>query len=75
MNIFRPGFFRRIHDWLLHRRQASDMYSTLRALDTRTLRDLGLDRSELLSVAREAAGLVARERRTPFQSASLRNYL
>jgi uncharacterized protein YjiS (DUF1127 family) len=67
--------FRKIKAWLQRRRHASDMYSTLRALDTRTLRDLGLDRSELISVAREAAGLVARERRTPFQSASLRNYL
>ncbi len=68
--------FRKIQAWLQGRRRASDMYSELRALDTRTLRDLGLDRSELLSVAREAAGLVvARERRSPFQSASLRNYL
>jgi uncharacterized protein YjiS (DUF1127 family) len=67
--------FRKIKAWLQRRRHACDMYSTLRTLDTRTLRDLGLDRSELISVAREAAGLVARERRTPFQSASLRNYL
>jgi uncharacterized protein YjiS (DUF1127 family) len=35
--------------------RARAAYRTLQALDTRTLRDLGLDRSELLSVATELA--------------------
>jgi len=65
----------KFHAWMRRRRHAFDTYSALRALDTRTLRDLGLDRSEILSVAHEAAGFVAHQRRTPFQSASLRNYL
>lgn len=37
------------------KQQARAAYRTLRALDTRTLRDLGIDRSELLSVATEIA--------------------
>ena len=47
--------------WRRHRR-ASDVYSALRELDTRTLRDIGLDRSEIASVAREIAGLAERQR-------------
>jgi len=39
--------FRKIKAWLQRRRHACDMYSTLRTLDTRTLRDLGLERSQL----------------------------
>lgn len=37
-------------------RQARATYLALRTLNERTLRDLGFDRSELLSVATEAAG-------------------
>lgn len=36
--------------------QARATYLALRALDARTLRDLGFDRSEILSVAAEVAG-------------------
>jgi uncharacterized protein YjiS (DUF1127 family) len=38
------------------KRQARATYVALRGLSERTLRDLGFDRSELLSVATEAAG-------------------
>jgi uncharacterized protein YjiS (DUF1127 family) len=37
------------------KQQARAAYRTLQALDTRTLRDLGFDRSELMSVATELA--------------------
>ena len=67
--------FERMQAWMRRRRHAFDTYSALNMLDRRTLRDLGLDRSEILSVAQEAAGLVANQRRTPFQSASLRNFI
>jgi uncharacterized protein YjiS (DUF1127 family) len=36
-------------------RKASDIYDALRQLDDSTLRDLGFDRSELRSIAVEAA--------------------
>ena len=38
------------------RRQAGVAYDALRQLDDRTLRDLGFDRSEIMSVAAEVAG-------------------
>ena len=38
------------------RRQARDIYDALRQLDDRTLRDLGFDRSEIMSVAAEVTG-------------------
>jgi len=38
------------------RQQARATYLALRELDARTLRDLGFDRSEILSVAHEIAG-------------------
>lgn len=38
------------------RRQTRDTYLALRALDARALRDLGFDRSEILSVAAEVIG-------------------
>jgi uncharacterized protein YjiS (DUF1127 family) len=38
------------------RRQARVAYDALRQLDDRTLRDLGFDRSEIMSVAAEVAG-------------------
>ena len=43
-------------------RLAGEVYAALRELDTRTLRDIGLDRSEIASVAREVAGLAERQR-------------
>jgi uncharacterized protein YjiS (DUF1127 family) len=42
--------------------QAQATYRALRGLDARTLRDIGLDRSELRSVAAEANGLTAATR-------------
>ena len=38
------------------RRRAAETYLALRALDTQTLRDIGLHRSELLSIAAELSG-------------------
>jgi uncharacterized protein YjiS (DUF1127 family) len=40
-------------------RHARAVFDALNALDTRTLRDLGFDRSEILSVAAEVAGATA----------------
>jgi uncharacterized protein YjiS (DUF1127 family) len=47
---------RRMVARLKRRRQARTTYRALCALDARTLRDLGFDRSEILSVAAEVAG-------------------
>lgn len=47
--------------WRRHR-HAGDVYAALRQLDSRTLRDLGLDRSEIASVAREVSGLAECQR-------------
>jgi len=44
------------------RRQARSTYDALRQLDDRTLRDLGLERSEIRSVAAEVAGEAERTR-------------
>lgn len=41
------------------RARAAESYHVLASLDTRTLRDLGFDRSELASVAAELAGEAA----------------
>lgn len=69
------NLLQQIHAWMQRRRRVSDMYAALNTLDTRTLRDLGLDRSEILSVAHESAGLTPPHRRSPFQSASFRNLI
>ena len=63
MALFAPGptLSRWRAFWHRHRR-AGDVYAALRELDTRTLRDIGLDRSEIASVAREIAGLAERQR-------------
>jgi uncharacterized protein YjiS (DUF1127 family) len=47
---------RRMADWVEARRRASRSIRQLRELDSRTLRDLGLSRSELWSVVAEAEG-------------------
>ena len=44
------------------RRAARDAYVALSDLDDRTLRDLGIDRSELTSVALEASGRIENTR-------------
>ena len=49
-------FARRTVTRLKRQQHARATYLALRALDTRTLRDLGFHRSELLSVAAEVAG-------------------
>jgi uncharacterized protein YjiS (DUF1127 family) len=47
---------RRVYACHRQRRQARAIYDELRQLDDRTLRDLGLDRSEITSVAAEVTG-------------------
>jgi len=47
-------------------RQEQETRRALQLLDRRTLRDLGLDASEILSVAAEAAGTAERQRRTRY---------
>lgn len=48
--------------WYCRRRVAAATYESLRSLDDRSLRDLGLDRMELRSAAAEAAGQAERTR-------------
>ena len=52
---------RYVKAWRQHR-LAWDTYKSLRGLDARTLRDVGLDRSEMGSVAAEIAGEADRTR-------------
>ncbi len=52
---------RYVKAWRRHR-MAWDTYKSLRGLDARTLRDVGLDRSEMGSVAAEIAGEADRTR-------------
>lgn len=49
-------------------RHAMHVYGALRQLDSRTLHDIGLDRSEISSVASEVAGLVERQRITALRT-------
>jgi len=58
------------HDWL-RARQAAATACALKSLDGRLLRDIGLDRSELLSAAAELHGQAERERRHSFVSTAL----
>ena len=44
------------------RRRAYSLYNELRMLDDHSLRDLGIDRSEITSVASEAAGIAEQSR-------------
>ncbi len=56
------AFARRAYKRYRQRREARAVDAALRELDDRTLHDLGFDRSEIGSVAMEAAGLAARTR-------------
>jgi len=56
------AFVRRAYERYRQHREASAVGAALRELDDRTLHDLGFDRSEIGSVAMEAAGLAARTR-------------
>ena len=53
---------RRAWDFYRERRCTRLIYETLLELDDRTLRDLGFDRSEVMSVAAEVAALADRTR-------------
>ena len=66
MNAFEP--LQRLAASWKHYRQAMQIYGALRQLDTRTLHDIGLDRSEIGSVAREVAGLAERQRLTALRT-------
>ena len=46
----------------LQRRRAYSLYNELRTLDDHALRDLGIDRSEITSVAAEATGIAESSR-------------
>lgn len=61
-----PDFFTRLlARWRGHW-QSREAHQALSQLDTRTLRDLGLHRSEIRSVVEEWAGRAERSRRTRF---------
>jgi len=55
-------FARLAFDAYVQRRREAITYGMLRQLDDRTLRDLGLDRSEITSIAAEASGRTSQER-------------
>ena len=48
--------------WWQRRRAAAATRSALQLLDSRALHDIGLDRSEIHSVAAELAGCIERQR-------------
>ena len=55
--------------WMTHVRrylQAGKARAELQSLDTRTLRDLGIDRSEIASLVEEWAGRAERVRKNRF---------
>ena len=56
------GAARQAHARYRQFRVAADTYDTLRRLDDHELKDLGFDRSEIASVAAEAAGAAAHTR-------------
>ena len=56
---------RRAKDWWQRRQVAHATREALHGLDGRALRDIGLDRSEIGSVAAELAGLAENHRRLP----------
>jgi len=58
---------------ICQRQQAASAGAALRGLDDRTLRDIGLHRDEIDSVAAEAAGLAAPTRRSTLRSTRSRH--
>jgi uncharacterized protein YjiS (DUF1127 family) len=67
MNPVRRFWTRLESRWLRRRHQVLTA-TRLHELDARALKDLGIDRSEIGSVAAESIGLVGRERLQSFQS-------
>ena len=53
---------RSIAGWLQRRRRAAETRRALQLLDSRALHDIGLDSSEIASVAAELAGCIERQR-------------
>ena len=66
------AYLRGIVQRLRRRRQASAFHDELRGLDDHMLRDLGIDRSEIGSVASEMAGLTDATRLRALLMSSLR---
>lgn len=56
MTTFLTAHLRRLHDRWSRRRSAHRTAEALGHLDTHTLRDIGLTRGEIFSVAAECAG-------------------
>jgi uncharacterized protein YjiS (DUF1127 family) len=65
-------FWMRLQERWLRRRQQVLTATRLHELDARALKDLGIDRTEIGSVAAESIGLVGRERLQSFQTFPLR---
>ena len=58
----KTGFFSTLYAAWLQRREAHATRLALQSLDARTLRDIGLDASEIMSVACEASGIAEPQR-------------
>ena len=56
------NLFRKLLAWQRRRAMFHATHTTLRGLDARALRDIGLDPSEVMSAAAEASGRSQRQR-------------